>query len=462
MEMVSLTSEKAEFNKKIFKLVLPMIIQNIMNAAISSTDVLMLNYTNQASISAVSLASQYTSILFSVFFGVSAGVTMLASQYFGKGEYHAIEVVEGIALRFSMACGLLFGILALCIPKQIMTIFTDDQVLIDIAADYIRCMSVAYICWAVVDIYLAILRSCNHVTACTIISSMTFVINILLNAVFIFGLCDAPRLGAKGVAIATSISRFLELIGCYLISKMKAEVKLKLQYIFMRNKALFQDFVKLSLPAVCNDVVWGLAFSMYSAIIGHMSSDAVGANSFVVIARNFGTVLCFGIASAGTILLGNSLGEGKLTQARNDAKRLMKLTVITGLIGGLIIFASIPLVLKIASRSLSWLALYYLKYMLIINTFYIMGTAVNTMLIGGVFRAGGDSKFGFMCDTIDMWCYAVPLGFLAAFVFRLPVLVVYILLCTDEFVKWPWVFSRYKSGKWVKNITRDDLFEKNT
>ena len=103
--------------------------------------------------------------------------------------------------------------------------------------------------------------------------------------------------------------------------------------------------------------------------------------------------------------------------------------------------------------------MHYLKYMLLINTYYIMGTAVNTTLIAGVFRAGGDTKFGLVCDTIDMWCYAVPLGFIAAFVFKLPVLVVYFLLCTDEFVKWPWVLKRYKSGLLAKNITRDHLFE---
>jgi Na+-driven multidrug efflux pump len=135
----------------------------------------------------------------------------------------------------------------------------------------------------------------------------------------------------------------------------------------------------------------------------------------------------------------------------------MKLTVLTGLFGGILIGAATPLVLSYAD--ISEQAAHYLKYMLLINTYYVMGSAVNTTLIAGIFRAGGDSKFGMICDTIDMWCYAVPLGFLAAFVFKLPVMVVYFLLCTDEFVKWPWVIRHYLSGKWLKNITRDNLFE---
>lgn len=134
---------------------------------------------------------------------------------------------------------------------------------------------------------------------------------------------------------------------------------------------------------------------------------------------------------------------------------MLKMTVIAGAIGGLIVLAITPFVLRFAT--LNDTAMHYLKYMLLINTYYIMGAAVNTALIAGVFRAGGDTKFGLICDTIDMWCYAIPLGFFAAFVLKLPVLWVYFLLCTDEFVKWPWVIKHYREGKWAKNITREEV-----
>lgn len=446
-----------DFYRKIFKLVIPIVIQNLLSAAISSADVLMLNYTGQSSISAVSLASQYAGILFSVFFGLGTGVTMLCAQYYGKGDMHAIKIVEGIALRFSLVSSSLFCLIALTIPNHMMKLFTADPELIRIGSSYLRCMSIAYFCWGITEIYMAVLRSIGQVTICTILSTFAFIINILLNATFIFGLFGVPKLGAMGVAIATSSSRVLQLIGCTIISHNNKDVKLNLKYMFIKSPILFKDFIRLSLPALFNDIVWGLGFSMYSVIIGHMGTDAVAANSFVVVARNFGTILCFGIASAGTILLGNTLGENKLEKAREDSKCMLKLTVISGLIGGLIILAASPLILNYATKSLTDTALHYLKIMLLINTYYVMGAAVNTTLIAGVFRAGGDSKFGFICDTIDMWCYAVPLGFISAFVFKLPVLVVYFLLCTDEFVKWPWVFKRYKSEKWLKNITRDNI-----
>lgn len=337
-----------------------------------------------------------------------------------------------------------------------MKLFTNEPELIDIGAGYLRVMSVTYLCWGIIEVYLAILRSIGRVTVCMVLNVMAFSLNIFLNAVFIFGLFGAPQLGATGVAIATALSRIIELVGCIVVSLFSKDIKLNPGYMFLRNKLLFQDFVRLSLPALCNDIAWSVAFSMYSVILGHMGSDAVAANSLVVVVRNFGTVLCFGTASAGGVLLGNVMGEGDMERAKEYASKLMKLTIITGAIGGVMVLIATPFVLHFAK--LSETAMHYLKYMLLINTYYIMGAAVNTTLIAGVFRAGGDSRFGLICDVIDMWGYAVPLGFLAAFVLKLPVLWVYFLLCTDEFVKWPWVIKHYRSGKWLKNITRDDLF----
>ncbi len=444
------------FYSQIRRLVIPIVIQNLLSAAVNSADVVMLNYVGQSSISAVSLASQYASVLFMVYYGLGTGATMLCAQYFGKGDMKAIKAVEGIALRFSLAISSAFALAALAIPDLMMTLFTSDPELIRLGSPYLRILSVSYLCWGIIEIYLAILRSIGRVVISTSLNALAFTLNIFLNAVFIFGLFGAPKLGVTGVAVATSTSRVIELIACFIVSALSRDIKLKFSYMFIKNRLLFSDFVKLSLPALGNDVAWGVAFSMYSVIIGHMGSDAVAANSFVIVVRNFGTILCFGIASAGGILLGREIGENRLEDAKNDAGKLMKLTVASGALGGLIILGATPFVLRYAS--LSETAMHYLKYMLLINTYYVMGAAVNTTLIAGVFRSGGDSRFGFICDTIDMWLYAVPLGFFAAFVLKLPVMWVYFLLCTDEFVKWPWVLKHYKSNKWLHNITRDNLF----
>lgn len=381
----------------------------------------------------------------------------MCSQYSGKKNFQAIHAVEGIALRFSVAISILVALVAFTMPQRMMTLFTSDRELIAIGSSYLRIMGITYICWGISEIYLAVLRSIGRVTVSMVLNMLAFILNILLNATFIFGLFGAPKLGATGVAIATALSRLIQLIACMIVSFLSKDVKLNLAYMFLRSKVLLNDFIRLSLPALGNDLSWSVAFSMYSVILGHLGTDAVAANSLVTVVRNIGSVFCFAIASAGTILLGQIMGQGDLEKSKRYASRMLRLTVITGAIGGLIVLAVTPFVLKFAS--LNETAMHYLKYMLLINTYYIMGSAVNTALIAGVFRAGGDTKFGLICDTIDMWVYAVPLGFFAAFVLKLPVLWVYFLLCTDEFVKWPWVFHHYLKGTWAKNITRDNLFE---
>lgn len=452
-----ISNTKDNFYQQIFSLAVPIIIQNLLSAAVNSADVIMLNYVGQSAISAVSLAANYTNILFMVYYGIGTGASLLCAQYFGKNDMQAIHAVEGIALRFSIAISALVALVAFTMPQYMMRLFTTDQELIGIGSSYLRIMGVTYLCWGISEIYLAVLRSIGRVTISMALNMLAFVLNIFLNAVFIFGLFGMPKLGAVGVALATAASRLVQLIACVLVSCFSKDVKLNLAYMFLHSKALLSDFIRLSLPALGNDLSWSVAFSMYSVILGHLGTDAVAANSLVTVVRNVGSVFCFAIASAGTILLGKIMGQGKLEESKVCASRMLRLTVIAGAVGGLIVLAITPFVLQFAS--LNDTAMHYLKYMLLINTYYIMGSAVNTALIAGVFRAGGDTKFGLICDTIDMWVYAVPLGFFAAFVLKLPVLWVYFLLCTDEFVKWPWVFHHYRKGTWAQNITRDDVFE---
>ncbi len=456
--MFKIKPENLPAYRQIMKLTVPIILQNLMSAAVHSADVVMLNYVGQTHVSAVSLASQYASVLFMILYGLGTGVTMLSAQYFGKGDMRAVNAVEGIALRFSIGVGFLFSVSALCIPETMMRLFTPDAELIRIGAEYLRNISVAYFCWGLIETYLATLRSVGRVGVSTALNSTAFSLNILLNAVFIFGIFDAPKLGAAGVALATSISRVAELILALIVSARSRDVKLKLSFMFRRSKLLFHDFLKMALPATLNDVSWSLAFSMYSVIIGQfLGEDMVAANAFTSLVRTFGTVLCFSVASGGGILLGQILGDGRTEEAERSARVLMRLTVLFGAVGGLIVLAAMPLVLRFAD--LTETARGFLRGMLWINTYYVMGQAVNTTLIAGVFRAGGDSRFGFICDTIDMWGYAVPLGFLAAAVLKLPPMVVYFLLCTDEFVKWPWVIGHYRSRTWLRNITRENAAE---
>ena len=385
--------------------------------------------------------------------GLGSGVSMLCAQYWGKKDVKTIEKVQGIALRFTFLGALLFALPSIICPELMMTLYTNDAELIPLGASYLRIVGVGHIFWGIAETYFQTLRSVERVKISTAINIFTLFLNIGLNATFIYGLFGAPKLGVMGVALATTTARFVQFVICMIYSKYNDSMKLRFSAVFEKNTILLKDFVRLSLPALANSLIWSVAFSMYTAILGHLSSDVVAANSVVSVVRSFGTVLCYAVSASSGIYIGKDIGAGKMDEAKADSKRAMVLMVVTGVLGGLAIFAITPIALGVAS--LSETAMGYLKTMLHINVVYIMGTAVNGTMINGIFRAGGDSKFGMICDIFDMWIYAVPLGFLAAFVFKLPPMIVYVLLCTDEFVKWPWVFAHYRSGKWLNNITRD-------
>lgn len=449
--MKNLLKLDRKLGRLIFVTTLPIVIQNLLDSAVNMADVVMVNSVSQEAMSAVSLASQATSLIFMFLFGVGTGMTMLGAQYWGKGDVSAIEKAQGIALRFTAVVAGLSIAACLLVPEWLMRIFTNDEALIPLGMTYMRIFAAAILPWGVATVYLSTLRATGRVAICTAVETASLLLNVALNALFIF----VFRMGVTGVALATAISRGAELIACLVISARSTTVKLRVAPAFENHRALERDFASMCLPAIGNDLVWGLGFSMYTAILGHVSSDAVAAVAIVNVVRNLGCVLCYGLASASGIIVGQILGTGDRTEGIRVGRIMVWLSVITGAMGGLMIAATQPLVAE--GANLTDLAREYLRFMLNVNVVYIMGTAINTTLIAGIFRAGGDTKFGFWCDTIDMWCWAVPLGALAAFVLHLDVKIVYLLLCTDEFVKWPWVFRNYRSGRWAKNITRDNV-----
>lgn len=447
------SSEAKNFYKSLFTIVGPIAIQNLISAAVGSADVIMLGYVGQTAIAATSLANYVQFIMFLFYTGLSSGLIMLSAQYWGKKDVQSIETIFGITLKLSCSVGFVFGAVAIFSPRFLMRIFTNEEKLIAAGAEYLRIVGFSYLILSISQSYQAVLKSIEHVKIVTVTTMIALSLNICLNAVFIFGLCGAPKLGIKGVAIATLISRVVEMIVSFIAGASVKEVPLSLLSIFRRNKVLFRDFLKYSLPALGNEIVWGAAFAMYAVIMGHLGEDLVAANSVVNVIRNLASVLCFGMAYGGAILLGKEMGANDLDKAKRDASRLIKSTIFAGALGAILMAALRPLLFNLAD--LSPTATSYLTPLLYINCFSILGASINTVIICGVFRAGGDSKFGFVLDTFAMWAVSVPLGLLCAFVFKLPPIWVYLILYLDEWEKMAIVIHHYKSGKWMKNITRD-------
>ena len=451
--------EKRAFYRNALAIMLPIALQNLMDTAVNSADVIMLSYVSQEALSASSLAGQVAFIMSNLIYGLSSASAVMAAQYWGKGDRTAVERVLGIAVRLALMVSVVFAVGAAFFPAQIMRFFTPDPALINQGVIYLRTVSISYVLGAFAQIYLSVMRSVERVMMTAVIHGGAVALNVVLNACFIFGWGPFPQLEIMGVALATSITRALEAAICLVDGATCRRIRLRVKHLLARGGQLLRDFVRLAVPAAANDIVWGLAFSVYSVILGHLSSDMVAANSVVTVVRNLGTVMCFGTANAAGIVLGKTLGENRLTEAKVYAKRFVGMAVWTALIGGAAILLLRPVVMgfmHLVVRDVTPRAVEYLNLMLCINAYYIMGISLNTMLICGIFRSGGDVRYGLVCDAVSMWVYAVPVGLLCAFVLKLPPMWVYFILCLDEFVKLPVNFWYYKKQKWVRNITRDE------
>lgn len=335
-----------DFYRKIMQLALPIIFQNLINTAVNSADVLMLGFVNQTSLSASSLANQISFVLNLFYSGVASGTIMLCAQYWGRQQLRTIEKIMGIAMRLSMSISILFGAAACLVPGLLMRIFTADQEMIAVGSSYLRILGLSYLFMGFSQVYLCVMRSIERVVFSAVVTAIALISNILLNAVFIFGLFGVPAFGIRGAAIATVIARGMEFFICVGDNFHGQSVRFRIREVFASNSLLFHDYLHYSLPAFGNEVVWGVGFSMYSVIMGHLGSDIVAANSIVVVARNLGTAICFGIASASAILLGKEIGDNQIEKAKADTTRLCWITFWTGVAGGVLILLLRPLIMN--------------------------------------------------------------------------------------------------------------------
>lgn len=440
---------KRSLRKEIVRLALPIALQQFMTALVGACDAIMLGKLSQDAMSAVSLATQVTFVFNLFMFAFMAGENMFVAQYYGKGDYTGISQVFSLVTKICGCIAVVFLAGALFFPEQLMRILTNEETLIVLGSEYLRVIGISYVFSGIAQTFLAIMKNCGAVNMSTLINGVMVILNIALNAVFIFGLSGFPKMGIKGAALATvlaTVVQFLWSVG-YVLCRIRA-VKFSLRSC---EKKLFGRFWQKTVPLLINNLAWGIGFSMYSVIMGHLGTDAVAANGIANISKNLVVCFCLGLGNAGSIIVGNRLGADRLQEAKEVGETLTKTAIIAGIVSGLVLIALSPFITKMVD--LTPTARGYLQKMLLISSYYIAGKSVNCMTIGGIFAAGGDSKFGMLCDSVTLWCIIVPLGCICAFILKLPVMVVYFVLNLDEIIKLPVVYKHYKKYKWIKNLT---------
>ena len=428
---------KRSLRKEIVRLAFPIALQQFMTALVGACDAIMLGKLSQDAMSAVSLATQVTFVFNLFMFAFMAGENMFVAQYYGKGDYTGISQVFSLVTKICGCIAVVFLAGTLFFPEQLMRILTNEETLIVLGSEYLRVIGISYVFSGIAQTFLAIMKNCGAVNMSTLINGVMVILNIALNAVFIFGLSGFPKMGIKGAALATvlaTVVQFLWSVG-YVLCRIRA-VKFSLRSC---EKKLFGRFWQKAVPLLINNLAWGIGFSMYSVIMGHLGTDAVAANGIANISKNLVVCFCLGLGNAGSIIVGNRLGADRLQEAKEVGETLTKTAIIAGIVSGLVLIALSPFITKMVD--LTPTARGYLQKMLLISSYYIAGKSVNCMTIGGIFAAGGDSKFGMLCDSVTLWCIIVPLGCICAFILKLPVMVVYFVLNLDEIIKLPVVYK---------------------
>ena len=446
--------DKKRFNKDLLTLAVPLALQNLLGALVGASDALMLGRLNQASIAAVSLANQISFVM-SLFTGSVIGtISVLIAQYMGKGDQRNTQRFFAMGIRYAFGISVVFFLLAFCIPEQLMRIFTPEEELIRIGSEYLRIVSFSYLFMGIFQPYLMVMRTSGRVKTSLWISAVTVIVDMTADCFLIYGVGSWKGLGANGSAYSTIAVEAIALCICIVESMQKDHIHPDRSSMRFFSKAFERDIWKVIPGMLASALSWGLSMTMHQFILGHMGTDATAAASVTGVATQMIQCVSMGLAAGGGIILGKMLGRDEFAMAKAYGKRFFRVSFINGLINAGLLLIVGPLVYFF--YALEPQAKTYLIQMLAYNMLYMFAFAYNTIYTVGVFPAGGDSRYDAISVIIATWCFAIPLSLLGCFVFHWPVMIVYMVMCCDEIIKFPFIYLRFNTDIWVKNLTRSE------
>lgn len=450
----SIKTSKASFRKELLTIALPVALQNLMIALVGASDALMLGRFSQNAVAAVSLANQISFIMNLFISTVIGGCSVLITQYYGKKDNNTVKKLMSIGIKLCAVISVIFFAATFFFPEVLMRIYTPEQDLISAGSEYLRIVSWSYLFAGISQVYLMVMKICGRATMSAAVSVMTVVIDMTVDLFLIYGLAGFPRLGIAGCAISTVVVEVCAFIFCVADSYRKGHIRPDKSTFFCQSKILYKDLRKITLPVLASALTWGIGFSMRSLIMGHLGTDAVAADAVVAVILELATCFCKGLSSGAAIMTGQKLGQNKLEEAKNCGAKFCKISFLCGGINVVLLF--LAGVIAKAFFVLSDSAKDYFTAMLFVAAFYIFAFSLNTIIVCGVFPAGGDTIYDAKSVIISKWCFSLPLALLGTFVFHWSVILIYIIVMSDEIVKLPWIYPRYKKYIWLKNLTHDN------
>ncbi len=452
MKSLQVFSNQALRNKMLW-IAIPIALQNLITYCTSMMDTVMLGQLGEIELSGAAAANQFTNIFLGICFGISSGTNVLLAQYWGKQDSESMRRILSIMYWVTTILALLFCVLAIQFPAQIVSFFVPDDAVIEAGSRYLRILSYSYIGMGLSSVMLMTLRSVGTVKISVIVYSVSLVVNSALNYALIFGKFGAPELGIEGAAIATCIARSLEgIIAIIYVFFKEKNIKLKPIDLVKLDLSFLKDISKTTFPIIINELIWMTGYSMVVSIMGRMGRAFITANTITSLAVQLNIIFVRGVCDATSVSIGNALGAGDFKLARAISRGVMTLSVFLGVFAGVLVYLIRPIIISFynipdETKDITMAVMASASIIIVFST-------VSVLQFMGILRGGGDTFFVLVSDVIFMWTLAIPLGALAGLYFGLSPAIVYLILKVDEVGKIILGTRRILSDKWLRNLTR--------
>ncbi len=447
-------AKEPEFYKSFFTLLLLMAFQQLIAFAVNLADNFMLGRYSELAMAGASLVNQLQFMLQSLVFGISNGAVILGSQYWGKREIDPMKKIIGVAVKLSLIVGIIFFVAGRFFPEKVLLLLTNDAAVIAEGAKYLRVLSYTYLIYAVSNALVMSMRAAEIATIGTVMSALTLVINTCLNYVLIFGNFGAPRMGVVGAAAATTVSRIVEfiviMVFAFCIDK---KLRMRPRDLIRFDFTYFRDYIRVALPSIAANGIWGAATTVQTAILGHLNANIIAANAIASVVFSVASVFSMSAAGASSVLIGKTIGEGKMDRIKPYTITLQLLFILLGILTGLLMFILRTVIVRFYNVEPETQRLAYT--FLTILSISVVFSSYEYPAAGGIVAGGGDTKYPFLVDTLSMVLFTLPVSALSAFVLKWPPAVTFLLLKSDQFFKCIPNGIKCNRYKWVKKLTRD-------